>query len=295
MILAQMFGPSALVWDGARILPAALDPKLKKGGKGGASILAVGDVVETEQSKDGTLSITAVEERRTNLARSGSDGRVAQVIAANAERAVIIASADEPPFRPGLVDRWALLARRGGLMPFLVLNKIDLVPEEEAERMIEEAAVPLAHMLGSALTGSGMDALLDSIRGTASVFVGHSGVGKSSILRRLLPDTAIATGEVSGKTGKGRQTTTSARLYPLPGGGHVIDTPGVRSVPLGAVSANEAAEVFPEIRDAGACRFSTCTHRSEPGCAVLAGVEQGIIPEGVYARYRKLLLEAEVP
>jgi ribosome biogenesis GTPase len=193
------------------------------------------------------------------------------------------------------VDRWALLARRGGLTPFLVLNKIDLVSLEAAEQMIEEAAVPLSHMLGSALTGTGMETLRESITGTASVFVGHSGVGKSTILRRLLPDTAIVTGEVSGKTGKGKHTTTSARLYPLPGGGHVIDTPGVRSVSLGNVSASEAAEVFAEIRDAGPCRFATCTHRTEPGCAVLGGVKDGSIPEGVYARYRKLLLEAEVP
>jgi len=295
MILAQMFGPSALVWDGETILPAALDPKLKKGARRGLSLLAVGDEVETERGKDGALSITAIAERRTNLARFGGEGQEAQVIAANVDRAVIIASADEPPFHPAVVDRWALLACRGGLTPFLVLNKIDLVSMEDAERMIEEAAVPLSHMLGSAKTGDGMETLRESITGTTSVFVGHSGVGKSTILKRLLPDTPIVTGEVSGKTGKGKHTTTSARLYPLPGGGHVIDTPGVRSVSLGNVSASEAAEVFPEIRDVGPCRFATCTHRTEPGCAVLAGVKDGSIPESVYARYRKLLLEAEVP
>src|SRR5205814_1512970 len=284
-----------LVWDGETILPAALDPKLKKGARRGLSLLAVGDEVETERGKDDALSITAIAERRTNLARFGGEGQEAQVIAANVDRAVIIASADEPPFHPAVVDRWALLACRGGLTPFLVLNKIDLVSMEDAERMIEEAAVPLSHMLGSAKTGDGMETLRESITGTTSVFVGHSGVGKSTILKRLLPDTPIVTGEVSGKTGKGKHTTTSARLYPLPGGGHVIDTPGVRSVSLGNVNASEAAEVFPEVRDVGPCRFATCTHRTEPGCAVLAGVKDGSIPESVYARYRKLLLEAEVP
>jgi len=139
-----MFGPSALVWDGVTILPAALDPKLKKGTRRGQSVLAVGDEVETERGQDGALSITAVAERRTYLARFGGEGQEAQVIAANVERAVIISSADEPPFRPAVVDRWALLARRGGLIPFLVLNKIDLVPLEAAEQMIEEAAGRLA-------------------------------------------------------------------------------------------------------------------------------------------------------
>jgi ribosome biogenesis GTPase len=297
MILAQMFGPSALVWDGVTIFPASLDPKLKKEARRGQIVLVVGDEVETERGKDGALSITAVAERRTHLARSGGEGQESKVIAANVERAVIIASADEPPFHPAVVDRWALLARRGGLTPFLVLNKIDLVSVEDAKRMIEEAAVPLSYMLGSAKTGDGMEELRDAIQGNTSVFVGHSGVGKSTILRRLLPDTdtPIVTGEVSGKTGKGKQTTTSSRLYPLPGGGHVIDTPGVRSVSLGIVSASEAADVFLEIRDAGPCRFATCTHRTEPGCAVLAGVKDRSIPESVYARYRKLLLEAEVP
>ena len=294
MILAQMFGPSATVWDGASLLPASLDPKLKKETRRGTTVLAVGDEVETARDGEGGLSIVSVSQRRTELGRFGGDGRDFQIIAANAERAVIVSSAAEPPFRPGLVDRWALLAHRGGLYPFLVLNKVDLVTQEEAERMIADAAVPLSHMTSSALTGSGIDTLHDTLRGTTSVFVGHSGVGKSSILRRLLPDIPIVTGSLSGKSGKGKHTTTSAKLYPLPGGGHVIDTPGVRSVTLGETTAAEAGTLFPEIRNAGPCKFSTCTHRMEPGCAVLEGVRAGSIPENVYARYRKLLLEVEV-
>ena len=288
MILAQMFGPSALVWDGASFLPASLDPKLRKSNRG-ENVLAVGDEVEVSRGTDGSLTITAVAARRTHLTRAG-----AQVVAANAERAVIISSADEPPFRPGLVDRWALLAHRGGLEPFLVLNKVDLVNVAEAERMIEEAAVPLSHTISSAKTGAGIDELRDTLRGTTSVFVGHSGVGKSSILRRLFPDAEITTGAVSGKSGKGRHTTTSARLYPFPEGGHVIDTPGVRSVSLGETTAAETGALFAEIREAASCRFSTCTHRMEPGCGVLEGVRAGTIPEQVYARYRKLLEEVEV-
>src|SRR5262245_17414139 len=197
MILAQMFGPSALVWDGSSLLQASLDPKLKKG-TGRGNVIAVGDEVGIVRNGDGAISIVAVAPRRTHLARS--EGRDLQVIAANAERAVIVSSAAEPPFRPGLVDRWALLAHRGGLEPFLVLNKVDLVTEDEAERMIADAAVPLSHMTSSAKTGSGIDSLLESLRGTTSVLVGHSGVGKSSILRRLLPDQEIATGTLSEKS-----------------------------------------------------------------------------------------------
>jgi len=294
MILAQMYGATAVVWDGTSFLPASLDPKLKKTGRRGQNILAVGDEVETSPSGDGAITIVAVGPRRTHLSRQSGDGRDTLVLAANAERAVIVSSADEPRFSPGLVDRWALLAHRGGLEAFLVLNKVDLVSEEEAERMIEEAAVPLSHTISSAKTGAGIDSLRASLIGRQSVFVGHSGVGKSSILRRLFPGVEIEIGEVSGKSGKGKHTTTSARLYPLPEGGHVIDTPGVRSVALGETSAAETGSLFPEIRDAGPCKFSTCTHRMEPGCAVLAGLKQGTIPENVYARYRKLLEEVEV-
>ncbi|HZI89130.1 MAG TPA: ribosome small subunit-dependent GTPase A, partial [Candidatus Polarisedimenticolia bacterium] len=275
MILAQMFGPSALVWDGSSLLPASLDPKLKKNAGRGMSVLAVGDEVEVSRTGDGTLTIVAVAPRRTHLARPGFDGREAQVVAANAERAVIVSSADEPRTERGLVDRWALLAHRGGLTPFLVLNKVDLVPVDEAERMIAEAAVPLSHMVSSAKTGTGIEELRATLSGTTSVFVGHSGVGKSSILRQLFPEAEIETAEVSGKTGKGKHTTTSARLYPMPEGGHVIDTPGVRSVSLGPTTPAETGALFPEIRDAGACKFSTCTHRMEPGCAVLDGVKRG--------------------
>jgi ribosome biogenesis GTPase len=294
MILAQMFGSSAIVWDGSAMLPAALDPKLKKTATRGVSVLAVGDEVETQRSGDGGLSIVAVAPRRTHLGRSAGEHREVQVIAANAERAVIVSSADEPPFSAGLVDRWALLAHRGGLTPFLILNKVDLVSQEDAVRMIADAAVPLSYMLGSAKTGLGMDELKEALRDKASVFVGHSGVGKSTILRRLLPGTEILTGELSAKSGKGKHTTTSAKLYPLPGGGHVIDTPGVRSVSLGETSAAEAASIFPEMRDLGPCRFTTCSHRVEPGCSILEGLKDGSIPEQVYARYRKLLLEAEI-
>jgi ribosome biogenesis GTPase len=175
------------------------------------------------------------------------------------------------------------------------MNKVDLVTRDEAERSITEAALPLPHMLVSAKIGAGMDELRESLRDRTSVFVGHSGVGKSSILRRIIPGIEILTGELSGKSGKGRHTTTSSKLYILPGGGHVIDTPGVRSVSLGVTSTAETASLFPEIRAADNCRFNTCTHRTEPGCSVLAGVRDGSIPESVYARYRKLLLETETP
>ena len=255
----------------------------------------MGDEVEVEPGDAGPMRVVAVAPRRTFLERSTGDSRGrTQIIAANATQAVIISSLAEPPFRPGLVDRWGLLARRGGLEPVLCLNKVDLGTHEEAERAIAEAAIPLEAVTVSAENGSGIDRLMELTAGRASVFVGHSGVGKSTLLRRLIPNADALVGAVSAKNLKGRHTTTSSRLYPLPGGGIVIDTPGVRSVLLGQTDVGEVAAVFSEIAEAPPCRFRTCTHRTEPGCSVLQGLESGTVPSAVYARYRKLLEEAEV-
>jgi ribosome biogenesis GTPase len=239
----------------------------------------------------------AIAPRETRLERSaGAHGPYSrtQTIAANASQAVIVASLREPPFRPGLVDRWSLLARRGGMTPLLALNKADLGTEEEARRAVAEACIPLEAIRVSASTGFGIEELRKHLVGQASVFVGHSGVGKSSLLRLLIPDADAATGEVSAKNLKGRHTTSSSRLYSLNEGGYLIDTPGVRSVVLGETQASEAADVFPEIGNAPPCRFRGCTHRMEPGCTVLEGLKSGAVPEIVYTRYRKLLEEVEV-
>ena len=258
--------------------------------------LAVGDEVETEPGRSGPPRVVSVRERRTRLERPTGDPRGrTQVIAANATHAVIVSSIAEPPFRPGLVDRLGLLARRGGLHPVLCLNKTDLGTADDVGRALEEAAVPFDHVCVSAHAGDGIDRLREIVTGTTTVFVGHSGVGKSSLLHALLPDIDAQTGELSAKSGKGKHTTSSARLYHLPEGGMLIDTPGVRSVSLGRTDATEVAAVFSEISEAPPCRFRTCTHRTEPGCSVLEGLESGAVPKLVYHRYRRLLEEAEVP
>jgi len=285
------------LWDGHAIHEAILARHLKsEAGSRHANPLAVGDEVEVEPGEPGgPMRVVSIAPRRTFLERSTGDSRGrTQIIAANATQAVIISSLAEPPFRPGLVDRWGLLARRGGLVPVLCLNKVDLGTHEEAERAIAEAAIPLEAVTVSAENGSGVDRLLELTAGRVSVFVGHSGVGKSSLLRRLIPNADALVGTVSAKNLKGRHTTTSSRLYPLPGGGIVIDTPGVRSVQLGQTDVAEVAAVFDEIAEAPPCRFRTCTHRTEPGCSILAGVQSGVVPSAIYARYRKLLEEAEV-
>ena len=295
-IVAQVFGSTALVWDGRDFREAALAGRVRTDAdRTRSNALAVGDEVALEEG-DGPPRVVAVTPRRTQLERAatGAAGRgLAQVIAANAEQAMIVASLIDPPFRPGLIDRWTLLAIRGGMEPILCVNKVDLGSETEALALVEAARIPLPAVCVSALSGSGFEALESRLVGRTTVMVGHSGVGKSSLLHRLAPDTEALTGALSGRTRKGRHTTSSARLYPLRAGGVLIDTPGVRSVVLGPTHASEVAAVFHEIADAPPCRFRPCTHRTEPGCTVLDAVERGAIDRAVYQRYRKLLEEAE--
>ncbi|HET9252313.1 MAG TPA: ribosome small subunit-dependent GTPase A [Candidatus Eisenbacteria bacterium] len=285
------------LWTGRELVEAVLAGQLKSAvDRRHTNLLAVGDEVDTEPGQSNPYRVVSLRERRTRLERPTNDPRGrTQVIAANATHVVIVSSIAEPAFRPGLVDRWGLLARRGGLHPILCLNKTDLGTAEDVAHALEEAAVPFDHVCVSARAGDGIERLREILIGTTTVFVGHSGVGKSSLLHALLPDIDAQTGELSVKSGKGKHTTTSARLYHLPEGGMLIDTPGVRSVSLGRAEASEVAAVFAEIADAPPCRFRTCTHRAEPGCSVLEGLESGTVPKIVYHRYRRLLEEVEVP
>jgi ribosome biogenesis GTPase len=292
-----MFGATVTVWNGAGFREAALAGRLKTEARGRhLNPLAVGDEVDLEESGAGPPRVVGVRPRRTFLERATGDrsGRT-QIIAANASQAVIVSSIADPPFRPGLVDRWALLAHRGGLTPVLCLNKADLADPDEAARVASDASFPMECVAVSAHTGAGVDRLRTTLAGHSTVLVGHSGVGKSSLLRLVAPGADPVTGALSAKSGKGKHTTSSARLYPLPEGGDVIDTPGVRSVTLGTTDAAEVAAAFPEIASAPPCRFRPCTHRSEPGCSVLAGLAGGRLSPATYARYRKLLEEASVP
>lgn len=276
---------------------AALTPRLKADAdRTRSNALAVGDELTLEPGDASPPRIVGVAPRRTHLERAATGSRgsgLMQVIAANAEQAMIVTSIADPPFRPGLVDRWTLLALRGGMEPILCVNKVDLGSEADARALVLESRIPLPAVYVSAASGAGVAALEERLAGRSTVMVGHSGVGKSSLLHRLLPGADAATGELSGRTRKGRHTTSSARLYPLPDGGILIDTPGVRSVELGPTHASEVAAVFHEIADAPPCRFRPCTHRTEPGCSVLEAVERGAIDHAVYRRYRKLLEEAE--
>ena len=258
--------------------------------------LAPGDEVAVAFGPGGAARIAALLPRRSCLSRP--DPHLAhreRVIAANVDLAVLVVSVASPPLRPRLIDRYLVAIAHGGAQPALAVNKLDLLASEvqEAAALAELApyrALELPIVFCSAASGRGIAELAALLAGQTAVLVGHSGVGKTSLLNALVPAAAAETGAVGARGGKGRHTTSRSVLHALPGGGRLIDTPGVREFGLWDLAPRELAVLFPERGVlAEHCRFADCSHSHEPGCAVTAAVEAGELPASRHATYLRLL------
>lgn len=257
-------------------VPCDLDADLRRRQR---SALAAGDRVLFDPALSRVRSVLP---RATVLSRPDPHNpHVERVIAANVDLVLVVAALREPRLSAGLVERVVLAAGRGGAAPVVCVTKLDLARDRAGE------LAPLAPLAGqgvpvvpcSVLTGEGLADLRGRIAGRTSVLVGHSGVGKSSLLNAVAPDLALAVGRVRAADGKGRHTTTASSLHALPDGTRLIDTPGVREFGLWGMTPAELAGAFPEIaRAAEACRFRDCAHDREPDCAVRAAAEEGRLP-----------------
>lgn len=241
----------------------------------------VGDRVEVTVDAQGKGRIDAVLERRNYFIRPA---------VANVDQIVMFAAAVNPVTDPFLIDRVVAIAENAGCEAVICLNKCDLDP---AERLYEiYRTVGCRVIRTSAATGLGMDALRDAIRGKTSAFTGNSGVGKSSILNRLMPELQIQTGAVSEKLGRGKHTTRHVELYALGEETYVADTPGFASFEVDMIepiSCENLQYAFREFRPyIGQCRFSDCAHLHEPGCAVLEALAAGKIAPERHQSYAKL-------
>ncbi len=236
--------------------------------------------------------VVEVKPRRSALVRPGARGRL-KPLAANIDRLLVVVAPAPPPER-GLLDRYLVAAELLELPAAIVCNKSDLL--DAAARADMEAGLAVYERLGypvvwaSTRTEDGLDALRALLKEDTAIFVGQSGVGKSSLVKALVPEAELRTGALSAASGLGRHTTTAARLYHLPDGGAIIDSPGVRDFHLWPVEPAELARGFREFHPClGRCRFRDCRHLEEPDCAVRAAVEAGAIDSGRYASYRRLL------
>ncbi len=230
--------------------------------------VVAGDRVWIEGEAENAV-VGGYEPRRTELRRSGNSGL--RVVCANADVLAIVCAAQDPPFRVGLVDRMLVAANAAGMTGAIVLNKCDTgMPEEVLERLAlyEHLGVPIFML--SALQAKNIDSFRESLYGRTTVLAGHSGVGKSSLLRALVPEAVREVGHVD-VWGRGRHTTTGACAFDLPpepgkAGGVVVDLPGVREYGIGFVLKHELRRYFPELADLR-CRYADCVHDGEDGCA----------------------------
>lgn len=251
--------------------------------------IAPGDVVEID-AEGRILSLGA---RRTVLERWNKKGRAPQALAANADSAVCVTTPRSPPFRPRFIDRLIVAAEAGGLAPLIVLNKDDLPSAPETTGRLERYAEMGYQVLRcSARTGAGIERLAAALAGRTTVFVGQSGVGKSSVLNALQPDLGLKVGGLSAKYDRGRHTTNHAALIHLAGGLRIIDTPGIRELELADILPEDIAFHFRDFAaSVRACQLPACLHDGEPGCAVAAAVERGAIHPDRYESYRRILSE----
>lgn len=250
-----------------------------------------GDRVILEETDDRPV-ITAVLPRDNEFPRADRRGE-RQVIAANLDRVVVVVAPEPAPTRD-LLSRYLVACENVGVAAALCLNKVDRLADGAGDALA--AQVACYEVLGypvvraCAKRDDGVAALRELIRAGIHILVGQSGVGKSSLIDRLLPDRELETSALSRTTGKGRHTTTRTTLYHLPGGGAIMDSPGVWEYGIWAMTPQEIAAGFREFRPyLGACRFSDCTHRTEPACALRAAVDAGAVEAGRYESYLRVV------
>lgn len=260
--------------------------------------VAVGDRVSVTQAADDADYITAVAERKNYIIRRASNlSKESHILAANIDLAVLVATLREPATTTTFIDRFLATAEAYGVKAMLVLNKCDMWDDDDRE--LAGAMAYLYSSLGyevaevSAKTGSGIDDLRQKLSGKISLLAGNSGVGKSSLVNALIPGANMRTGAISDMHHTGMHTTTFSEMIELPGGGDLIDIPGVKGFGVIDFQPSEVSHFFPEIFEIGHdCRYSDCRHTGENGCAVLPAVEDHRIAASRYASYLSILDEA---
>ncbi len=255
--------------------------------------VAVGDRVSFGSKGEGHM-VVAVMPRSTVLSRPDVDNsHKERVIAANVDMVVVVVSVVAPPLHPRIIDRYMVAIQRGGAKMLLAVNKVDLLDESNREPEMSKLAPysSVATMIPcSTMDGRGIAELRMLLKGLTCVFVGHSGVGKSSLVNAFDPSLAILTRSISEGYGRGTHTTTSSTLHELSGGTKIIDTPGIRSFGLWDISAADLGWYFPEFADfVSGCKFRDCTHSHEPVCGIKQAMSNGLISHARYDAYMRIL------
>lgn len=257
--------------------------------------VAVGDHVEIELNSQNTAFITAIGDRKNYIIRKSQNlSKQSHIIAANVDQAFLVVTVERPQTSTTFIDRFLATAEAYSVPVVLVFNKTDLLDDSlmRYQRMMTDLYETVGYkcVAVSAETGEGMDGLMEMLRDRITLLSGHSGVGKSTMINRLLPGVNLRTEEISDAHNTGMHTTTFSEMLPLPGGGYIIDTPGIKGFGTFDMEPEELTSYFKEIfRFSKDCRFSNCTHTHEPGCAVLKAVEDHYIAASRYQSYLSML------
>lgn len=261
--------------------------------------VAVGDRVQIVRNAEGTAFIHEIEERKNYIIRRASNlSKQSHILASNLDQCMLLITVNYPETSTTFIDRFLATAEAYRVPVMLVFNKVDRYDADELHYL--ESLIHLYTTIGypcyriSALKEEGIDTLRSELKGKVTLLSGNSGTGKSTLINGLLPQADARTGEISQVHNKGMHTTTFSEMFPLPDGGYLIDTPGIKGFGTFDMEVEEIGHYFPEIFATSAhCKYSNCTHRQEPGCAVRQAVEEHYISTSRYTSYLSMLDDKE--
>ena len=281
--------------DDGRLVNCKVKGNFRLRGIRSTNPVAVGDRVQIAENAEGTAFITEIDDRRHYIIRKSPNlSKQSHIIAANVDQALLVVTVNYPQTSTTFIDRFLASAEAYRVPVALLFNKTDML--DDGERRLQDMMMALYEDVGyecraiSAETGLGVAGLEELLAGKISVLSGNSGVGKSTLINRILPGANLRTAEISDAHNQGTHTTTFSEMLQLPSGGYLIDTPGIKGFGTFDIEPGELSGYFKDIfRFSKDCRFSNCTHTHEPGCAVLRAVEERHIAQSRYQSYLSML------
>lgn len=281
--------------DDGRTIESKIKGNFRLKGIRSTNPVAVGDHVEIVTNQEGTAFITAIDDRRNYIIRKSQNlSKQSHILAANVDQAFLIVTVSHPQTSTTFIDRFLASAEAYSVPVVLVFNKCDILSDDE--RHYQKMMMELYRTIGydcfeiTAKSGEGVDELRKNLPGKITLLSGNSGVGKSTLINQILPGANLRTAEISDAHDTGMHTTTFSEMLEIPGGGYIIDTPGIKGFGTFDMEPTELTSYFREIFNFSKdCRFNNCTHTHEPGCAVLKAVEEHYISASRYQSYLSML------